>query len=100
MFKFSGNMTKELAISSLAELIAAFDDKNAEWQQNFKAEIIEPYVRQLVSKVSEKPGPMFMVIRVALTGRTATPGLFETMEVLGRDITLKRLQNAIETLNR
>ncbi len=100
MFKFGGNMTAELAVSSLTQLITAFDDNNAEWQQNFKAEVIEPYIREIASKVSEKPGPVFMVIRVAITGKTATPGLFETMEVLGREATLKRLQAAADALNR
>jgi glutamyl-tRNA synthetase len=34
-------------------------------------------------------------IRVALTGRTVSPGLFETMEVLGREETLARIKRAI-----
>jgi glutamyl-tRNA synthetase len=34
-------------------------------------------------------------IRVALTGRTVSPGLFETMEVLGREETLARMERAI-----
>jgi glutamyl-tRNA synthetase len=39
----------------------------------------------------EKAGPFFMTLRVALTGKTATPGLFETMAVLGRDTVIRRL---------
>jgi len=39
-----------------------------------------------------------MAIRVALTGRTATPPLFDTMVALGRDRTLERLDRAIELL--
>jgi glutamyl-tRNA synthetase len=33
-----------------------------------------------------------MVLRIAITGETATPPLFETMEVLGKEKTLKRLE--------
>jgi glutamyl-tRNA synthetase len=39
-----------------------------------------------------------MPVRVALTGRTATPPLFETMEVLGKARCRSRLRRAIETL--
>jgi glutamyl-tRNA synthetase len=39
-----------------------------------------------------------MAIRVATTGRTATPPLFDTLVALGRDRTLGRLDAAIETL--
>jgi glutamyl-tRNA synthetase len=35
-------------------------------------------------------------VRVALTGRTASPGLYEIISILGRDETLRRLENAIE----
>jgi glutamyl-tRNA synthetase len=38
--------------------------------------------------------------RVALTGRKASPGLFEVMEVLGRDRTLQRLRTATDTARR
>ncbi|MEK9171324.1 MAG: hypothetical protein AAB823_01295, partial [Patescibacteria group bacterium] len=40
------------------------------------------------------PRELFMTIRVALSGRTATPPLFEMMEILGKNETLKRLTNA------
>ena len=43
-------------------------------------------------------GDLFMAIRVAVTGRTATPPLFDTLVALGRDRTLARLDGAIATL--
>ena len=39
-----------------------------------------------------KMGQLAQPVRVALTGRTASPGLFDVMEVLGRDRTLFRLR--------
>jgi len=39
-----------------------------------------------------------MAIRVAITGRTATPPLFDTMVALGFERTLERLDRAIEVL--
>ena len=45
-----------------------------------------------------KAGDLFMAIRVATTGRTATPPLFDTLVALGRDRTLARLDAAIARL--
>jgi glutamyl-tRNA synthetase len=40
-----------------------------------------------------------MAIRVAITGRTATPPLFDTLVALGRERTLRRLDRALELLD-
>jgi len=40
-----------------------------------------------------------MAVRIALTGKTATPPLFETMEVLGREKTIKRLKAVAKKLS-
>ena len=45
-----------------------------------------------------RPGDLFMAIRVAVTGRTATPPLFDTLVALGRDRVLARLDRALEAL--
>jgi glutamyl-tRNA synthetase len=42
----------------------------------------------------------FMLLRVAVTGRTATPPLFETMAALGKEITRRRLRRAAEALGK
>jgi glutamyl-tRNA synthetase len=46
-----------------------------------------------------KAGQMFMPIRVAISGRTVAPGLFETLRVLGKDRSLERIDIAIEKLS-
>jgi glutamyl-tRNA synthetase len=45
-----------------------------------------------------KTGELFGLIRVAVTGRTAAPPLFETMAVLGRERSLERLNSALRRL--
>jgi glutamyl-tRNA synthetase len=45
-----------------------------------------------------KAGQMFQPIRVAVCGRKNAPPLFETLEVLGKEKTLDRIQNAIPML--
>jgi glutamyl-tRNA synthetase len=39
-----------------------------------------------------------MAVRVAVTGRAATPPLFDTMAVLGKEVCRRRLRRAVETL--
>jgi glutamyl-tRNA synthetase len=60
---------------------------------------LERFMRdEVAAKLSDKPGPTFMALRIALTGQTATPGLFETMTVLGFDTVQRRLATAIQAL--
>ena len=66
---------------------------------DFSVESIEEAIRQLQEKNDWKKGQYFMMIRIAITGRKATPPLFETIEVLGKEETIKRLQDAKNLLN-
>ncbi|MBP9670266.1 glutamate--tRNA ligase [Candidatus Woesebacteria bacterium] len=65
--------------------LESLDDKS--WTH----ENIEQKVRSLAEDNGWKPGQYFMMLRLAVTGKTATPPLFETMQVLGRDVVLMRL---------
>ncbi len=65
---------------------------------SFEADELEPPLRELAEARGWKAGDLFMAIRVAVTGRTATPPLFHTLVALGRDRVLERLGAAIETL--
>jgi glutamyl-tRNA synthetase len=64
----------------------------------FEADELEPPLRALAEARGWKAGDLFMAIRVAVTGRTATPPLFDTLVALGRDRTLQRLDRALEIL--
>jgi glutamyl-tRNA synthetase len=64
------------------------------WDQ----ESLEKTLRPLAQELGVKAGDLFSVIRVAVTGKTATPPLFETLEVLGRERTLARLRAARDKL--
>jgi len=64
----------------------------------FEADELEPVLRDLAAERGWKAGDLFMAIRVAVTGKTATPPLFDTMVALGRERTLERLAAAIEVL--
>src|SRR4029079_7601383 len=64
----------------------------------FEADELEPPMRALAHAHGWKAGDLFMAIRVAATGRTATPPLFDSLVALGPERTLARLDRAIETL--
>jgi glutamyl-tRNA synthetase len=64
----------------------------------FEADELEPPLRALAERRGWKAGDLFMAIRIAVTGRTATPPLFDTLVALGRDRVLERLDDAIEAL--
>jgi glutamyl-tRNA synthetase len=66
----------------------------------FEADELEPPMRELAEGRGWKAGDLFMAIRVAVTGRTATPPLFDSLVALGRDRVLARLDDAIQLLER
>jgi glutamyl-tRNA synthetase len=65
---------------------------------DFRAEAMEPPMRTLADELDLKAGQLFGIIRVAVTGKTVAPPLFETIAVLGRERTLLRLERAIGAL--
>jgi glutamyl-tRNA synthetase len=65
----------------------------------FEADELEPPLRALAEARGWKAGDLFMAIRVAVTGRTATPPLFDTLVALGIERTLGRLDRAIALLS-
>ncbi|MGZ3715567.1 MAG: glutamate--tRNA ligase, partial [Ktedonobacterales bacterium] len=67
-------------------------------QPEWEAPQLEHAARDLVARLGLKPGQLFSSLRVAVTGRTVSPPLFETMEVLGRQRSLERIAVAIARL--
>ena len=64
----------------------------------FEADELEPPLRALAEARGWKAGDLFMAIRVAITGRTATPPLFDIMVALGRGRVLERLDHALAVI--
>jgi glutamyl-tRNA synthetase len=60
----------------------------------WEASAIEESLRALVDELGEKPRTAFQPIRLAVTGSKISPGLFESLELLGRDESLRRLSAA------
>jgi glutamyl-tRNA synthetase len=58
----------------------------------------EPPLRELVEKLELKPNQVFGILRVAVTGQSVSPPLFESMAVIGKQKVLERVRKAIEIL--
>ncbi|WP_027946248.1 glutamate--tRNA ligase [Amycolatopsis taiwanensis] len=63
-----------------------------EWQAS---QIEQALKDALVDGLGLKPRKAFAPVRVAVTGRTVSPPLYESMELLGREVSLERLQRAV-----
>jgi glutamyl-tRNA synthetase len=62
----------------------------------FKHDPLDQALRGAATELGVKAGQMFQPIRVAVCGRKNAPPLFETLEVLGRDRTLARIEQAVQ----
>ena len=66
--------------------------------QEINHDTAEQPMRALAEQQGLKAGQLFGILRVAVTGRTVSPPLFETMEVIGKKTVLARIQRGIELL--
>ena len=64
----------------------------------FKHDPLDQALRGAAQELGLKAGQMFQPIRVAVCGRKNAPGLFETLEVLGKPVVLQRIQQALTKL--
>ncbi len=78
-------------------MLAAADDALAGLQP-FEAAEIETALRATADRLELKPRQAFQPIRVAVTGSKISPGLFESIELLGREKTLSRLRAAVDAM--
>jgi glutamyl-tRNA synthetase len=65
---------------------------------DFSADVIEARCRAAGEELGWKAGDFFRPLRLAVTGRAVTPPLFGSIELLGRDVTLARIDGALGKL--
>ena len=78
-----GEATDGAVLPAATEVLASVEP--------FEAEAIEAALRALAQQLGLKPREAFQPIRLALTGSKVSPGLFESLEVLGKEESLARL---------
>ncbi len=87
---------KFLNEKNLSNLIGVEEDlKNL---NNFIASEIEKVFKSIVERKNTKLGNIAQPVRVAITGKAESPGIFEVLEIVGKEKTLKRLGKAIKTI--
>ncbi len=59
---------------------------------------VEPVMREYVEQSGFSAGQVFGILRVAVTGQRISPPLFESMEIIGKEKVLERIENAIKLL--
>lgn len=86
----------------IASTARALDGVAAAWRDlaEWSAGALEAAAVAVMASLGWKKGEIFMLIRVAITGKTATPPICETCVALGRDETLRRLDAARAGLDR
>ena len=68
-------------------------------QTEFKHDPLDQALRAAAQELGVKAGQMFQPIRVAVCGRKNAPPLFETLQVVGKEMTLARIDQAVEKLS-
>jgi len=88
--KVMGEGTRELLGAAREALAAA---------AGFEPSDIESALEPLLERLDVKPGRLYQPIRVAVTGTTVSPGIFETLAALGREESLHRIDDAVARLS-
>jgi glutamyl-tRNA synthetase len=65
---------------------------------SWKASDLETVVREFSEAESLGMGKVAQPLRVALTGRTVSPSVFDMMEILGREESLRRIRDCADTI--
>jgi glutamyl-tRNA synthetase len=83
--------------SAAAELLAGFRQRMEEVSP-FKARQLEDALREYVAQRGVKIGQIIHALRVSITGKTVGFGIFETMEIVGRETCLDRIDQSLDRI--
>ena len=86
---------KTIASNGGVEALKAARDALARTER-FDADAVEVALRSVVEARASKPAQVFQPVRVAIAGTTVSPGIFESVALLGRDETLARIDRALK----
>ena len=64
----------------------------------FSHDSLEPVLKGVAEELKLKAGPMYGVVRIAVTGKKNTPPLFESLAALGKEKTVERIQQTMALL--
>src|SRR4051794_37700964 len=67
--------------------------------ESFEPEELETSLGRILAEHDVKPGKLYQPIRVAITGTSVSPGIFESLAVLGKDESVDRIERAVQRLS-
>jgi glutamyl-tRNA synthetase len=82
------------ALPLLEEALEALRDADS-----FEPEELETALGRILAEHDVKPGNLYQPIRVAITGTSVSPGIFESLAVLGKDRSVERIERAVRRLS-
>jgi glutamyl-tRNA synthetase len=82
------------ALPLLTEALQALREADS-----FEPPALETALGRILAEHDVKPGKLYQPIRVAITGSAVSPGIFESLSVLGKDRAVERLERAVERLS-
>jgi len=83
-----------------ARVLTEVSDTLQRYSDPWHDSALEAVIRTYAEGAAWEPRDLFMTLRVAMTGRTASPPLFATMQVLGQAVCLARLEDAVAMLQK
>jgi glutamyl-tRNA synthetase len=86
---------KDGALPLLTEALEAL--RSAE---SFEPAELESSLGRILAEHDVKPGKLYQPIRVAITGTSVSPGIFESLAVLGKERSVERIERAVQRLSR
>ena len=84
--------------ADVSKALGALLERSIDPLLDWNAEAVESALRAFAESEGWPAKELYMTVRLAATGRTATPPLFETLAVLGKEVTRRRLRRASEAL--
>jgi glutamyl-tRNA synthetase len=85
---------KDGALPLLSEALEALRTVDS-----FEPAELETALGRILAEHDVKPGKLYQPIRVAITGTSVSPGIFESLAVLGKDRSVDRIENAVQRLS-
>jgi glutamyl-tRNA synthetase len=85
---------KDGALPLLQEALDALREADS-----FEPDELETRLGRILAEHEVKPGKLYQPIRVAITGTSVSPGIFESLAVLGKDRSVERIERAVERLS-
>ncbi|MEJ5257554.1 MAG: glutamate--tRNA ligase [Fervidobacterium sp.] len=99
-YEYSSDYIEKFVKKPEARSILSLAIEKFEALENYTIENVEKTLRVIAEELSLGTNKVFQTIRGALLGKLVTPGLFESIVVLGKEETLKRLGKTVDFINK